>query len=80
MPVATSTSQYLKLAYQLPKSIASKIFASNISVFGQVENIFTITDYKGLDPEVILGGYGARVDSGLYPRARTFTLGLNVTF
>ena len=29
---------------------------------------------------VILGGYGARVDSGLYPRARTFTLGLNLTF
>lgn len=72
--------KYLKLAYQLPKSIASKIYASNISVFGQVENIFTITDYKGLDPEVILGGYGARVDGGLYPRARTFTLGLNVTF
>lgn len=72
--------KYLKLAYQLPKNIASSIFASNISVFGQVENIFTITDYKGLDPEVILGGYGARVDSGLYPRARTFTLGLNVTF
>ena len=72
--------KYLKLAYQLPQSIASKIFASNISVFGQVENIFTLTDYKGLDPEVVLGGYGARVDSGLYPRARTFTLGLNVTF
>ena len=72
--------KYLKLAYQLPKHIATKIYASNISVFGQVENIFTITSYKGLDPEVILGGYGARVDSGLYPRARTFTLGLNLTF
>ena len=72
--------KYLKLAYQLPKTIASKVYASNISVFGQVENIFTITSYKGLDPEVILGGYGARVDSGLYPRARTFTLGLNLTF
>ena len=72
--------KYLKLAYQLPKNIATKIYASNISVFGQVENIFTITSYKGLDPEVILGGYGARVDSGLYPRARTFTLGLNLTF
>ena len=72
--------KYLKLGYQLPKAIAQKVFASNISVFGQVENIFTITSYKGLDPEVILGGYGARVDSGLYPRARTFTLGLNLTF
>ena len=72
--------KYLKLNYQLPTNIAKAIFASNINVFGQVENIFTITKYKGLDPEVILGGYGARVDSGLYPRARTLTLGLNVTF
>ncbi len=72
--------KYLKLGYQLPKDLAQKIYASGISVFGQVENIFTITSYKGLDPEVILGGYGARVDSGLYPRARTFTLGLNITF
>ena len=72
--------KYLKLGYQLPKDIATKVFASNISIFGQVENIFTITSYKGLDPEVILGGYGARIDSGLYPRARTFTLGLNITF
>ena len=72
--------KYLKLGYQLPKSIASMLYASNINVFGQVENVFTITKYNGLDPEVSLAGYGARVDSGLYPRARTFTLGLNVTF
>ena len=72
--------KYLKLGYQLPQNIAKMVYASHISVYGQVENIFTITSYKGLDPEVMLGGYGARVDSGLYPRARTFTLGLNVTF
>ena len=72
--------KYLKLGYQLPERIAQKLNASRLSVFGQVENIFTLTSYKGLAPEVILGDYGARVDSGLYPRARTFTLGLNVTF
>ncbi len=72
--------KYLKLAYQLPKKVAKGIFAQNLSVYGQVENIFTITSYKGLDPEVMLTTYGARVDSGLYPRARTFTLGLNLTF
>ncbi len=72
--------KYLKLAYQLPKSVSKAIFASNLSVYGQVENVFTITSYKGLDPEVALSTYGARVDSGLYPRARTFSLGLNLTF
>ena len=72
--------KYIKLGYTVPKSIAQKISATDINVFGQVENIFTVTDYKGLDPEVMLGEYGARIDSGLYPRARTFTLGVNLTF
>ena len=72
--------KYIKLAYSLPKDLVKKVWATDINVYGQVENIFTITDYKGLDPEVILGEYGARIDSGLYPRARTFTLGVNLTF
>lgn len=72
--------KYLKLGYQLPKNLCQKIFASNINVFAQVENVFTITNYKGLDPEVMLGEWGARIDSGLYPRARTYTLGVNLTF
>ncbi len=72
--------KYLKLGYELPKNIASMIFASNINVFAQLENVFTITNYKGLDPEVMLGEWGARIDSGLYPRARTYTLGINLTF
>ncbi len=72
--------KYLKLAYKLPNRICKMLYASNLSVYGQVENLFTITGYKGLDPEVMLGQYGARVDSGLYPRARTFSLGVNLTF
>nr|WP_315143670.1 TonB-dependent receptor [uncultured Flavobacterium sp.] len=39
------------------------------------QNVFLITDYKGLDPE-ISGG----IDNNLYPRPITFTLGLNVNF
>ena len=72
--------KYLKLGYELPKNICQKIFASSINVFAQVENVFTITNYKGLDPEVLLGEWGARIDSGLYPRARTYTVGVNLTF
>lgn len=72
--------KYLKLQYQLPITLAKKLAATNISVYGQMENIFTITDYKGLDPELPLGGYGARIDNGPYPRACTFTLGFNLQF
>lgn len=72
--------KYLKLQYQLPSKLAKKLFMSSFSIYGQVENIFTITGYSGLDPELPLGGYGARIDNGPYPRSRTFTLGFNLQF
>ena len=72
--------KYLKLSYSLPKHIIGKIGARNLDVYGQVENVFTITDYTGLDPELLPAEYGARIDNGAYPRPRTFTLGLNLQF
>ncbi|MBR1667330.1 MAG: TonB-dependent receptor [Bacteroidaceae bacterium] len=72
--------KYIKLSYSLPEKIRKKFFASNLNVFGQVENLFTITGYDGLDPEIAIGAYGSRTDNGPYPRSRTFTLGFNVTF
>jgi TonB-linked SusC/RagA family outer membrane protein len=54
-----------------------KVFGegSNLRLTGAVQNAFLITKYKGLDPE-ISGG----IDNNFYPRARTFTFGLNVGF
>ena len=72
--------KYLKLAYSLPKSLIKKIGATNLDVYGQVENVFTMTRYSGLDPEILPGEYGARIDNGAYPRPRTFTVGLNLQF
>ena len=40
-----------------------------------VQNVFVITNYKGLDPEISTG-----IDNNLYPRPRTFSLGLNLLF
>jgi TonB-linked SusC/RagA family outer membrane protein len=40
-----------------------------------VQNAFTVTKYKGLDPEIASG-----LDNNIYPRPRTFLLGLNVSF
>ncbi len=72
--------KYLKLSYTLPHHVVKKIGASNIDVYGQVENVFTLTKYKGLDPEILPGEYGAHIDNGAYPRPRTFTLGVNLQF
>ncbi|RZT91842.1 iron complex outermembrane receptor protein [Ancylomarina subtilis] len=60
------------LGYDLGKVCQDKL---NIYLYTTVQNVFTITDYKGLDPE-IFGG----IDNNIYPRPRTFLLGVNVNF
>lgn len=72
--------KYLKLSYMLPERAAKAIGGQSIDVFAQVENVFTLTKYKGLDPEIAPSGYGARMDDGGYPRPRSFTVGVNFQF
>ncbi|MFN8241953.1 MAG: TonB-dependent receptor [Bacteroidales bacterium] len=49
--------------------------SGRLRVYGSVQNLFTITKYSGLDPEVFSG-----IDSNFYPRPRTFMLGVNLEF
>ena len=72
--------KYIKLSYAFPERICKKILTTNLNLFAQMENVFTITGYSGLDPELAIGAYGSRADSGPYPRSRTFTLGVNLAF
>lgn len=72
--------KYIKLGYDFPKKVTKAINAQNLNVFFQVENVFTATKYTGLDPELPLGAYGARVDNGPYPRSRNFSMGVNLAF
>jgi TonB-dependent starch-binding outer membrane protein SusC len=44
-------------------------------LYGTVQNVFVVTDYEGLDPEVSGG-----IDNNIYPRPRTFTLGLSINY
>ncbi|HEV3049278.1 MAG TPA: hypothetical protein VGX50_03175, partial [Longimicrobium sp.] len=47
-----------------------------LRLFGTVQNVFTLTDYTGVDPESGIGG----IDATIYPRSRTFTAGVSVGF
>ena len=49
--------------------------SGRLRVYANVQNLFVITKYSGLDPEVFNG-----IDNNIYPRSRTFILGLNVKF
>ena len=76
---------YMKLSnatfgYTVP--LKPNKYVSNIYVYVSGENLFTITDYKGLDPEL---SNSDPLSSGIdwrdkYPSTRTFTLGANITF
>jgi TonB-linked SusC/RagA family outer membrane protein len=75
----------LSLGYTLPKSITSKAKISSVRVYGSIYNVFTITGYSGLDPEVNVDpSHNGAVyptigfDFGAYPRARSFVVGLNL--
>jgi hypothetical protein len=75
----------LTLGYTLPRSVLSKVKMSNLRIYGSIYNVFTITGYSGLDPEVNVN-QGAAVypttglDYGAYPRARSFVVGMNLNF
>jgi TonB-linked SusC/RagA family outer membrane protein len=73
----------ITLGYNVPKVLSSKLKVSNIRVFGSVDNAFTITEYKGYNPEVDYNG-GSNltpgVDYGNYPLARNYNLGVKLTF
>jgi iron complex outermembrane receptor protein len=48
---------------------------TNLRLSGNVQNVFTVTKYRGVDPE-INGG----IDNSFYPRPRVFSLSLNLDF
>lgn len=77
----------LKIGYTLPQNLADKLSLKRTYIYLQAQNLFTITGYEGIDPEVGLQSYSSEnrnldmgVDRGIYPLPRTFTLGVNVSF
>ncbi|MGV7104917.1 SusC/RagA family TonB-linked outer membrane protein [Flavobacterium sp. U410] len=75
--------QNLTMGYNFPKEMLSKMKMSRLKIYMGVQNLFTITNYKGYDPEV--GSFNQDVllmgiDNGRYPNPRTYTMGLNVEF
>ncbi len=74
----------LQLGYTLnPNLIAKK----NLRVYAQLTNVFTLTNYSGITPEIGLQSYSSTngnldigIDRGLYPPSRTFTIGCSLQF
>ena len=69
----------LVIGYTFPHSVVSRYGVDEIRVFCTGENLFTITNYSGMDPETV--DITSGIDEGRsYPLARKFTLGLTLKF
>ena len=57
-------------------------WANNLTLYATCNNVFTVTGYKGTDPEVSLGGLTPGIDwrENYYPHTRTYMIGLKVNF
>ncbi|RPD39124.1 TonB-dependent receptor [Chitinophaga barathri] len=72
----------LSLDYALPSQLLKKVYMTNLSLNVAMQNLFTWTKYKGLDPEVSTRGniLTPGYDYSAYPQARTITFGLKANF
>ena len=62
----------IRLGYTVPRNITKKFFVDNLKIYASIDNLFTLTGFPGLDPEVS-AGVG-------YPAIRQYSVGLNLSF
>ncbi len=70
------------LGYTVPKTFMKKFKMESARVYVAAQNLFTITDYSGYDPEVSIreGGLTPGLDFSSYPRALSVSFGINLGF
>jgi hypothetical protein len=72
----------LTLGYTLPATLTNRFGVRNLRFYVTGQNVFTITDYSGMDPELgyVDGNLQLNVDYAQYPQARTWTFGVTAGF
>lgn len=71
----------LSIGYTLPNNLFGQDYFKNCRIYVSGQNVFTITDYSGLDPEIANSNpFDSGIDRGAFPQPRTYLVGLKVTF
>lgn len=72
----------ISFAYNIPKKFLNKVYVDNLEVYVSGQNLFTITDYPGYDPEVnsAKDARSQGIEMGVVPNPRTYTFGLRIGF
>ena len=74
--------QYIQMKYNFDNKAQwmKTLGVKNLYVSATINNLFCLTKYTGVDPEVGYGGYGVSTDNQKTPRAKSFTCSVNVSF
>lgn len=74
--------QNLQVGYTLPMSLMAKLrYVKTVRLYFSAQNLFTITGYSGLDPDLgTTSALNLGYDNVRYPSSRTFMFGVNLTF
>jgi hypothetical protein len=77
----------IQLTYTVPTTVLKKIKLSSMQIYVQGQNLFTLTKYKGLDPDINIRNSGADnqdihmgIDEGAFPVSKSYNVGLRVGF
>jgi len=77
----------IQLTYTVPTTVLKKIKLSSMQIYVQGQNLFTLTGYKGLDPDINIRNSGADnqdihmgIDEGAFPVSKSYNVGLRVGF
>ncbi|PNW26929.1 SusC/RagA family TonB-linked outer membrane protein [Formosa algae] len=72
----------ISLGYNFSADFLSKIHMSAARLYVSGQNLFTFTNYKGIDPEVSYSNSSSNIglDYGSYPNVKSYTVGLNISF
>ncbi|UOG75412.1 TonB-dependent receptor [Hymenobacter tibetensis] len=77
----------LTVGYTLPKTLINRISAQNVRFYLSAQNLLTVTNYDGIEPEIAASNYvngqfvtSLGIDRGSYPQSRTFIAGINIGF
>lgn len=77
-------NKQMQVGYVLPQNLLSRFGIDRLRIYVQSANLFTITKYKGLDPELqssdINNTVGFGIDNGNYPHTPSYLVGINLNF
>jgi len=68
----------LRLGYTIPQSVLDRLKMKSVRLYVQATNLFTLTKYRGLDPELDSSGMTMGIDQGSWPTPRQITFGLTL--